>query len=456
MYGFYIDEDRRKARRAKWNTVRIISIGFFGVILLGSLLLWLPFSNHQPIRYIDALFTAVTCVCVTGLVTVVPAAQFTVAGKVILLILIQIGGLGIIACTTAFLILVGKRINMKERVVIQEAYGLSTLQGMIRFIERVLWGTFLVEGIGAIGYSLQFIPEYGVAKGIFYSVFHSISAFCNAGVDILGDSSFTRYVNTPVITITTTMLVILSGLGYPVWIDLAKNIKMTIQSKGKRPVGRTITRLSLQSKIVLTMTLFLLTLGTVGFYLLTNSSDKPSLLLHMKRNIYGFASISQSGLTNGSKLLACMLMIIGGSPAGTAGGIKTTTVAVLLLTAISVLRGNKDTECYGRKITFEIIRVGMTITLVTFVFWLFGVTVMTVIEPQQKVLDLMYEATSAMATVGLTADLTPVLSDISHVVLMLMMYIGRIGPMTMALIFSGHADKKNQFRTLPEAKIMVG
>ncbi len=145
MYGFYIDEDRRKARRAKWNTVRIISIGFFGVILLGSLLLWLPFSNHQPIRYIDALFTAVTCVCVTGLVTVVPAAQFTVAGKVILLILIQIGGLGIIACTTAFLILVGKRINMKERVVIQEAYGLSTLQGMIRFIERVLWGTFLVD-----------------------------------------------------------------------------------------------------------------------------------------------------------------------------------------------------------------------------------------------------------------------------------------------------------------------
>ena len=420
MYGFYIDEDRRKARRAKWNTVRIISIGFFGVILLGSLLLWLPFSNHQPIRYIDALFTAVTCVCVTGLVTVVPAAQFTVAGKVILLILIQIGG------------------------------------------------TFLVEGIGAIGYSFQFIPEYGVAKGIFYSVFHSISAFCNAGVDILGDSSFTRYVNTPVITITTTMLVILSGLGYPVWIDLAKNIKMTIQSKGKRPVGRTITRLSLQSKIVLTMTLFLLTLGTLGFYLLEhhnpatmgtlNAAGKfqAAFFQSVTTRTAGFASISQSGLTNGSKLLASMLMIIGGSPAGTAGGIKTTTVAVLLLTAISVLRGNKDTECYGRKITFEIIRVGITITLVTFVFWLFGVTVMTVIEPQQKVLDLMFEATSAMATVGLTADLTPVLSDISHVVLMLMMYIGRIGPMTMALIFSGHVDKKNQFRTLPEAKIMVG
>ena len=270
------------------------------------------------------------------------------------------------------------------------------------------------------------------------------------------------------VTITTTMLVILSGLGYPVWIDLAKNIKMTIQSKGKRPVGRTITRLSLQSKIVLTMTLFLLTLGTLGFYLLEhhnpatmgtlNAAGKfqAAFFQSVTTRTAGFASISQSGLTNGSKLLASMLMIIGGSPAGTAGGIKTTTVAVLLLTAISVLRGNKDTECYGRKITFEIIRVGITITLVTFVFWLFGVTVMTVIEPQQKVLDLMFEATSAMATVGLTADLTPVLSDISHVVLMLMMYIGRIGPMTMALIFSGHVDKKNQFRTLPEAKIMVG
>ena len=207
------------------------------------------------------------------------------------------------------------------------------------------------------------------------------------------------------------------------------------------------------------MTLFLLTLGTVGFYLLEHRNPatmgslsiagklQASFFQSVTTRTAGFASISQSGLTNGSKLLACMLMIIGGSPAGTAGGIKTTTVAVLLLTAISVLRGNKDTECYGRKITFEIIRVGMTITLVTFVFWLFGVTVMTVIEPQQKVLDLMYEATSAMATV---------LSDISHVVLMLMMYIGRIGPMTMALIFSGHADKKNQFRTLPEAKIMVG
>ena len=468
MYGFYIDEDRRKARKAKWNTVRIISIGFFGVILLGSLLLWLPFSNHQPIRYIDALFTAVTCVCVTGLVTVVPAAQFTVAGKVILLILIQIGGLGIIACTTAFFILLGKRINMKERIVIQEAYGLSTLQGLIKFIERVLWGTFLVEGLGAIGYAIQFVPEYGVGKGICYAVFHSISAFCNAGVDILGDSSFMRYVDTPVITITTAVLVILSGLGYPVWIDLAKNIKMTIQSRGKRPAGRTITRLSLQSKIVLTMTVFLVTLGTIGFYLLEHHNPatmgslsiagklQASLFQSVTTRTAGFATISQSGLTNGSKLFACMLMIIGGSPAGTAGGIKTTTVAVLLLTTISVLRGNKDTECYGRKVGSDVIRVGITITFMTFVFWLFGVTLMTVIEPEQNFLNLMYEATSAMATVGLTADLTPALSDISHVVLMIMMYIGRIGPMTMALIFSGHADKKNQFRTLPEAKIMVG
>lgn len=221
-----------------------------------------------------------------------------------------------IACTTAFLILVGKRINMKERVVIQEAYGLSTLQGMIRFIERVLWGTFLVEGIGCNRIFISVYSGVWCCEGNLLFRVHSISAFCNAGVDILGDSSFTRYVNTPVITITTTMLVILSGLGYPVWIDLAKNIKMTIQSKGKRPVGRTITRLSLQSKIVLTMTLFLLTLGTLGFYLLEhhnpatmgtlNAAGKfqAAFFQSVTTRTAGFASISQSGLTNGSKLLA--------------------------------------------------------------------------------------------------------------------------------------------------------
>lgn len=468
MYGVYIDEDQRKARKARWNTVRIIALGFFGVILLGSILLWLPFSNHQPIRYIDALFTAVTCVCVTGLVTIVPATQFTVAGKIILLILIQIGGLGIIACTAAFFIILGRKINIKERIVIREAYGLATLQGMIRFVKRVLWGTFLVEGIGAVGYAFQFVPEYGFGKGICYSIFHSISAFCNAGVDILGDSSFMKYVDTPVITMTTTMLIILSGLGYPVWIDIARNIKKTIQSKGERPVRRTLTRLTLQSKVVLTMTLFLLLLGTVGFYLLEHHNPETmgnlsvagklqaSFFQSVTTRTAGFASVSQAGLTHGSKLLGCLLMIIGGSPAGTAGGIKTTTVAVLLLTTLSVLRGNRDTECYGRKIVSEIIRVGITITLVTFIFWLFGVTVMTVVEPKQDFLNLMYEATSAMATVGLTADLTPSLSDTSHIILILLMYIGRIGPMTMALLFSGHADKKKQFRSLPEAKIMVG
>lgn len=468
MYGFYIDEDRRKARKARWNTVRIISLGFFGVILLGSILLWLPVSNHQPIRYIDALFTAVTCVCVTGLVTIVPATQFTVVGKIILLALIQIGGLGIIACTAAFFIILGRKINIKERIVIQEAYGLSTLQGLIRFVRRVLWGTFLVEGIGAVGYAFQFVPEYGIGKGICYAIFHSVSAFCNAGVDILGDSSFIKYVDTPAITMTTTMLIILSGLGYPVWIDIARNIKKTVQSKGERPVRRTLTRLTLQSKVVLTMTLFLLILGTVGFFLLEHHNPETmgtlsvagklqaSFFQSVTTRTAGFASVSQAGLTHGSKLLGCLLMIIGGSPAGTAGGIKTTTVAVLLLTTLSVLRGSRDTECYGRKIAPEIIRVGITITLVTFLFWLFGVTVMTVVEPEQDFLNLMYEATSAMATVGLTADLTPALSDASHVILILLMYIGRIGPMTMALLFSGHADKKKQFRSLPEAKIMVG
>ena len=457
---------KHRRKNIRWNTMGILAAGFLGVILLGGVLLWLPVCNQQPITFMDALFTSTTSVCVTGLVTIVPATQFTLAGKIVLLLLIQIGGLGIIGCATFFFLILRKKITVRERVLLHETYNSDSLGGIVGLVRKVILGTFVVEGAGAVLYAFQFVPEYGVIKGIGYAVFHAVSAFCNAGIDILGENSFAGYVDNPVINITTMLLIILSGIGFTVWYDVIENGKRIYRKEV--PKYWWFTRLRLHSKIAIVTTLFLLVSGTLCFFFMEyrnpdtigNMSFGDKMMASMFQSVTtrtaGFASISQSGLTNGSKLLACMLMIIGGSPAGTAGGIKTTTVAVLLLTAISVLRGNKDTECYGRKITFEIIRVGMTITLVTFVFWLFGVTVMTVIEPQQKVLDLMFEATSAMATVGLTEDLTPVLSDISHVVLMLMMYIGRIGPMTMALIFSGHADKKNQFRTLPEAKIMVG
>ena len=459
-------EKTKSPRKVRLSTMQIIALGFFGVIFLGGLILWLPVCNQKPIAFIDALFTSVTSVCVTGLVTVVPAEQFTLLGKVVVLVLIQIGGLGVIACTAAFFLLLRKRITMKGRIMIQQAYGLDTLSGMVRFVIRILKGTFFVEGIGAVLFAIKFVPEFGAARGIWYGVFHSVSAFCNAGIDIIGNDSFIRYVDSPLVNFTTMFLIVMGGLGFPVWYDVITTVRQ--EGAKKVPRRRFLTRLGLQSKIVLTMTAFLILAGALGFFVLEfNNPDTigslsvpekamASAFQSVTTRTAGYASVPQSGLTDSSKMLGCILMFIGGSPAGTAGGIKTTTAAMLLLTAASVLRGRRDTECFGRKLENGVVRSGITIMLLTFLFWLAGVTALSVFEPGKDFIDLMYEASSAIGTVGLTADLTPQLTTASHVVLMSMMYVGRIGPVTMALVFAGKADKSAQFRELPEKKIMLG
>ena len=459
MRKIHIDEEEWAARKLRLSTMQIVALGFMGIILAGGLLLWLPFSNRQPISFLDALFTAVTCVCVTGLVTVVPATQFTLIGKGIMLVLIQIGGLGVIACTSAFFLLLRKKISFRGRQMISQSYGLDTMSGMVKFIIRVLKGTFTVEAIGAVFYSIRFVQDYGVVKGVGYGIFHSVSAFCNAGVDLLGSNSLIGYAGSPLINFTTILLIVVSGLGFPVWYDILGNIKKAVRERGTRPLKWLFTRLELQSKVVLVMTGSLILFGTVLFFLLEYSNPATmgefsvtkklmaSLFQSVTTRTAGFAAVSQSALRPGSRLLGCLLMFIGGSPTGTAGGIKTTTAAMLVLTVISVLRGRKDTECFNRKIDETVVRSGITIS---------GVTVLTILEPGQDFLNLMYEVTSAMATVGLTADLTPSLCRASHVVLMILMYIGRIGPVTMALVFAGRAERTTHFRSLPEGRIMIG
>ena len=461
-----MEKKAKSPRRVRLSTMQIVALGFFGVIFLGGILLWLPVCNQKPIEFVDALFTSVTCVCVTGLVTVVPAEQFTLAGQIVMLLLIQVGGLGVIACLSSFFLLLRKKISMKGRILIQEAYGLDTLSGLVRFIIRILRGTFIVEGIGAILFALKFVPEFGLIRGVWYAVFHSVSGFCNAGIDIIGDSSFLRYVDSPLVSLTTMFLIVMGGLGFPVWHDIFVTAKKRVGEKGARK--RMFTRLGLQSKIVLSMTAFLILLGTAGFFLLEYRNPDTmgglsvpgkvlaSAFQSVTTRTAGFASVSQSGLTESSRLLGCILMFVGGSPAGTAGGIKTTTAAMLLLTVISVLRGKRNTECFGRRVSEDTVRSGITITLITFLCWLAGVAVMSICEPGVDFLNLMYEASSAIGTVGLSADLTPNLGRASHVVLMALMYIGRIGPLTMALVFAGRTNKSEQFRELPEKKIMLG
>ena len=455
-----------KLKKIRLTTTQLLATGFLGIILLGGILLWLPISNTRPISLIDALFTAVTSVCVTGLVTVTPAVQFTLFGKIVLLILIQIGGLGIIACVTAFFIIMKRRISLKERVVILEAYSMESLSGMVAMILRILKGTICLEGIGALLYSFRFVPEFGVVKGIGYSVFHAVSAFCNAGIDILGDSSFIPYADSVVVNFTTILLVVLSGLGFTVWQDLGQNLKKVW--KKELELRRLFKKLRLHSKIVLIMTSVLIVSGTLAFLLLEYNNPgtigdmsfgeklMSSLFHSVSTRTAGFATVPQGELTQGTMFTTCILMFIGGSPGGTAGGVKTTTIAMLILCCVSVLQNKKDVECFGRRIQADNIRTGICVVILAFVSLLAGTTLLTIFEGDVDFIRIMYETTSAIGTVGLSADLTSQLCTASKFVIMVLMYIGRLGPITFALAFGTGRKSKNHIRHLPVQGILIG
>lgn len=455
-----------KLKKIRLTTTQLLATGFLGIILLGGILLWLPISNTRPISLIDALFTAVTSVCVTGLVTVTPAVQFTLFGKIVLLILIQIGGLGIIACVTAFFIIMKRRISLKERVVILEAYSMESLSGMVAMILRILKGTICLEGIGALLYSFRFVPEFGVVKGIGYSVFHAVSAFCNAGIDILGDSSFIPYADSVVVNFTTILLVVLSGLGFTVWQDLGQNLKKVW--KKELELRRLFKKLRLHSKIVLIMTSVLIVSGTLAFLLLEYNNTgtigdmsfgeklMSSLFHSVSTRTAGFATVPQGELTQGTMFTTCILMFIGGSPGGTAGGVKTTTIAMLILCCVSVLQNKKDVECFGRRIQADNIRTGICVVILAFVSLLAGTTLLTIFEGDVDFIRIMYETTSAIGTVGLSADLTSQLCTASKLVIMILMYIGRLGPITFALAFGTGRKSKNHIRQLPVQGILIG
>lgn len=458
---------KHRRKNIRWNTMGILAAGFLGVILLGGVLLWLPVCNQQPITFMDALFTSTTSVCVTGLVTVVPATQFTLIGKIVLLLLIQIGGLGIIGCATFFFLILRKKITVRERVLLHETYNSDSLGGIVGLVRKVILGTFVVEGAGAILYAFQFVPEYGVIKGIGYSVFHAVSAFCNAGIDILGENSFAGYVDNPVINITTMLLIILSGIGFTVWYDVIENGKRIYRKEV--PKYWWFTRLRLHSKIAIVTTLFLLVSGALCFFFMEHHNpdtignmsfgDKvmASAFQSVTTRTAGFYTVPQAALHEESKFISCILMFIGGSPGGTAGGVKTTTIAMLILSCITVIRGGNDTECFGRRISSANFRTGFSVVGIAFLTFLAGTLLITIIEPEGvSFIDIMFETASSVGTVGLTANLTPTLTRASQAVIMVLMYMGRLGPITLALLFAGKANPRDRVRVLPEEKIMIG
>ena len=456
-----------RKKSIRWNTMVILAMGFLGVIVLGGLLLWLPVCNRQPISFMDAMFTSTSAVCVTGLVTITPAAQFTIPGQIILLFLIQIGGLGVIGCATLFFLILRKKITVKERIVLQETYNADRLGGIVGFVRKIIMGTFVVEGAGAFFYAFQFIPEYGFPKGLWYSIFHAVSAFCNAGLDILGPDSLAKYVDNPLMNVTTILLVIVSGIGFSVWYDVIGNGRKI--RRHELPRRWWFTRLRLHSKLAIVTTLVLLIGGTVAVLLMEYNNPETiggmsfgeklmaAAFQSVTTRTAGFFTIPQASLHAETKFLSCLLMFIGGSPGGTAGGVKTTTVAMLLLACITVVKGGNDTECFGRKIAFANFRTGFAVVVVAFLTFLCGTLAITIIEPDSiSVIDIMFETSSAVGTVGLTANLTGSLSRLSQAIIMVMMYMGRLGPMTLALLFAGKANPRDRIRELPEERIMIG
>lgn len=439
-------------KKKHMTSFQLIIMGFAGVILLGTVLLMLPFSSAEKVitPFHEALFTATSAVCVTGLVVKDTGSYWSLAGQTIILALIQIGGLGVVTVAASVSLLSGKKISLMQRSTMQNAISAPKVGGIVRLTRFILRGTFLIEAAGTVLLLPVFMGDYG-KKGIWMSVFHSISAFCNAGFDILGtDSSMfpslTRYSGNILINLVIMLLIITGGIGFLTWDDIYTN-KLNFK------------RYRMQSKIILMTTACLILFPTVFFYIcdLTKLPMEKRLLAAAFQSVTtrtaGFNTINISEMSEASKAVMILLMLIGGSPGSTAGGMKTTTFTVLILNAIATFRSQENAGAFGRRLEYHVIKNAATIAMLYFTLFFCGGVAISVYEGL-PLLDCLYEAASAVGTVGLTLGVTPGLHVFSQVVLIILMYLGRVGGLTLIYaVFSGR-NKGNA--KLPLEKITVG
>lgn len=444
------------------STTHMIMLSFLVVILTGSVLLSLPISSASgnAVSYLDALFTATTATCVTGLVTLPTVTTWSVFGQAVILVLIQVGGLGVITIMSALMILFQKRMGISDRLLLQDAFNLNSLSGIVRFVKRVLLGTFLVEGLGALLYMIVFVPEFG-PRGIWISVFTSISAFCNAGIDIIAENSLCNYATNFLINVVTSLLIVLGGIGYIVWWD--------VMGVGKERAGkkhRRFRNLSLHSKIAIASTLILIFGG--GLLIFVFEYDNPltignlsvfdkiqvSLFQSVTTRTAGFATVPQQDLTNASSILCLLLMFIGGSPVGTAGGIKTVTAAVLVVAAIAMIQNKQDVSMFDRNVSKQAVNKAMAVAVMSFSI-MFVSTILLSAVSTADALDVLFETVSATATVGLTRDLTPYLNNAGKMIIIGTMYLGRVGPISLALALNSGKKHQNIIKN-PTEEISVG
>ena len=442
-------------KNVKLRGVQILALGFLGVILVGALILTLPISTTkgESTNFLDALFTATSAVCVTGLIVVDTGTYWNAFGQTVIMILIEIGGLGFMSFTTLIAIILGKKITLRERLILQDAMNTFNIQGLVKMVRYVLIFTVSVQFFGALLFSTQFVPEYGLGKGIFYSIFHSISAFCNAGFDILGKfNSLTSYNSNAVVILVASALIIIGGLGFTVWSELYSS--------------KSLRKVSLHSKMVILMTVVLVVGGTLLMFLFENNNintiadmsfiDKVmnSFFASVTPRTAGFNSIPTDGMTTAGKFLTIILMFIGGSQGSTAGGIKTTTIGILIVTIVCVIQGREDAEVFKRRFSKDLVYKAFTLIFIGLSLVIVVTMLLSYTEKGVSFIALFYETVSAFGTAGLTLGLTSELSNIGKVLIIFMMYLGRVGPLTVVLSIT--RKKRNTGIKYPEGKILIG
>ncbi len=439
------------------STMKKILLGYCVIIIGGALLLMLPIATKERIvtSPIDALFTSTSATCVTGLVRFDTYQYWSLFGQVVILALIQIGGIGFMTLAISLITLTKRKIGLSQRVLMQESVAMPQLGGIVKITKFIFIGSMLIEAIGAFLLSFYFVPHLGFGMGLFYSVFHSISAFCNAGFDLMGYqqafSSLTSVENNWYFNLIIMFLIIIGGLGFFVWNDIVTN-------KGR------FSMLRLHSKIVLTFTLFLIISGALIIYLCElkgtelqgkNIGDQilNSLFQSVTARTAGFNTVNLANLTHASQLVIICLMIVGGSPGSTAGGLKTTTFAVFLLSIISTFKRKKSIECFRRRIDDDIAKKAFTVVAMYIVLSIAATMAVSAIEGV-TLNAAMFECVSAIATVGLTLGITPGLSMASEIILILLMIFGRVGSLTILFAFS--AEHLSPLSKLPQEKIQIG
>lgn len=437
----------------KLNGMQILAMGFLFVIFVGGIILSLPISSAsgEATNFIDAFFTSTSAVCVTGLVTLDTGSYWSVFGQTIIMILIEVGGLGFMSFTTLAAIILGKKIRLRDRLVLQDAMNAFNIQGLVKMVQYILIFTVSTQILGALIFSTQFIPQFGLGQGIFFSIFHSISAFCNAGFDLFGNSLM-NYNSNVVVILVASALIIVGGLGFAVWIELYN--------------FRNAKRLSLHSKMVILMTVVLIFGGAVLMFLFEiknpetianmNVGDKVlnSLFASITTRTAGFNSIATGEMTTAGKFLTIILMFIGGSPGSTAGGIKTTTIGVLIVTVICVIKGKEDIQAFNRRFSKDLIYKAFTLFFIGGALVVVATMILSYTELGVSFMSLIFETVSAFGTVGLSVGLTGDLSEIGKIIIMIMMYLGRVGPLTVVLALT--RKKTNTGIKYPEGKILIG